>query len=55
LADKLHAAPLSRAESQEVARRRRGRNIAMLVALLAVCALFYLITLAKLGGHAGAG
>ena len=41
--------PLSRAESAELVRRRRGRNIAMLVALCALCALFYVITLVKLG------
>jgi hypothetical protein len=32
----------------EFARRRRGRNIAMLVLLLAVCALFYAITVVKM-------
>jgi hypothetical protein len=44
--------PLSRAESDDLRRRRRGRNIAMLVALLAFCALFYVITLVKLA-HPG--
>ena len=39
---------LSREDSEALARRRRGRNIAMLIALLALCALFYLITLVKL-------
>jgi hypothetical protein len=39
---------LSRDESKSLARRRRGRNIAMLIALLALSALFYLIALVKL-------
>jgi hypothetical protein len=41
-------ASLSRTESDAVARHRRGRNIAMLLALLALCGLFYLIALVKL-------
>ncbi len=41
-------APLSRAESIEFRRRRRGRNLAMLIALLALVALFYVITLVKM-------
>jgi hypothetical protein len=40
---------LSRAESDAIARRRRARNWAMLVVLVGVSALFYAITLAKLG------
>ncbi|MBV9655799.1 MAG: hypothetical protein JOZ42_14685 [Acetobacteraceae bacterium] len=39
------AAPPSPAE---YARRRRGRNVAMLVVLLAVCVLFYAITVVKM-------
>lgn len=39
---------LSREDSEALARRRRGRNIAMLIVLLAISALFYLITLVKL-------
>lgn len=39
---------LTRADSERLARRRRGRNWAMLIALLALCALFYAITLVKL-------
>ena len=42
---------MSRTESQAMARHRRGRNLAMLVALLALCGLFYLITLVKLTHH----
>lgn len=33
-------------------KRRRSRNIAMLVVLLALCALFYAITIVKLSGEA---
>jgi hypothetical protein len=42
---------LTRAQSTELGRRRRGRNIAMLVGLLALCALFYAIAIVKLSGH----
>ena len=31
-----------------LARRRRGRNWAMLIALVALCVLFYAITLVKM-------
>jgi len=41
--------PLTRAESDALTRRRRGRNIAMLIALLALSALFYAIAIVKLG------
>ena len=41
--------PLSRADSAKVARRRRGRNWAMFAALIALCGLFYAITLVKIG------
>lgn len=40
--------PLSREESDALARRRRGRNIAMLLALLALAALFYAIAMVKM-------
>lgn len=39
---------LSRADSDQVARRRRSRNWAMLIALVALCVLFYAITLVKM-------
>jgi hypothetical protein len=39
---------LTRTDSERLARRRRGRNWAMLIALLALCALFYAITLVKM-------
>lgn len=40
--------PLSKAESDAVARRRRGRNWAMFVVLLLLCAIFYAITWVKM-------
>jgi hypothetical protein len=40
--------PLSREESAEFTRKRRGRNVAMLVVLVAVAALFYAIAVVKL-------
>jgi hypothetical protein len=39
--------PLSPAEAAELRRRQRGRNIALLVALLALAALFYAISVVK--------
>jgi hypothetical protein len=44
---------LTRAESEALGKRRRGRNLAMLVALLLVAALFYAIAFVKLGGTLG--
>jgi hypothetical protein len=41
--------PLSRRESDALGRRRRGRNWMMLGVLVALVALFYAITLVKLG------
>ena len=38
---------LSRAESQIIARNRRGRNIALGLALFALVALFYALTIVK--------
>jgi ferric-dicitrate binding protein FerR (iron transport regulator) len=43
--------PLSRQDSAALGQRRRGRNLALLVALLALAALFYAIALVKLGPH----
>ena len=40
--------PLSRAESQAIKRRRRGRNWLMFAALVALVGLFYAITLVKI-------
>ena len=37
-------------EAAELRRRQRGRNIALLVVLLAVVALFYAISIVKLSG-----
>ncbi len=39
---------LTRDDSERLARRRRGRNWAMLVALVALCVLFYAITVVKM-------
>jgi hypothetical protein len=48
--DGVLAAPplLTRAQSDELGRRRRGRNIAMLIALLVVSGLFYALAIVKL-------
>ena len=46
--DEPLAPHLSRRESDAVARRRRGRNLALLAALVLVVALFYAITIAKM-------
>jgi len=43
--------PLTRTQSAELGRRRRGRNLAMLVVLLSLCGLFYAISIVKLSGH----
>ena len=42
---------LTREESNALAKRRRGRNIAVMVALLALTALFYAITVVRMGAH----
>lgn len=39
---------LSRAESEALGRRRRGRNLAMLIGLVALAAIFYAIAMVKL-------
>jgi hypothetical protein len=39
---------ITRAESDAIARRRRGRNWMMLVALVALSVLFYAIAVVKL-------
>jgi len=38
------------AEAELLVKRKRGRNIAMMVALLCLAALFFAITLVKLSG-----
>ncbi len=40
--------PMSRDDSEALARRRRAKNYAMLVALLGLVALFYAIAMARL-------
>lgn len=42
--------PMSDEETAALLRRRRGRNIGMLVVLIALVAIFYAITMAKLTG-----
>ena len=39
--------PLSPAEAVELRRRQRGRNIALLIVLLALAALFYAIAVVR--------
>ena len=41
--------PMSRSDSTQVAQRRRGRNWALFGVLIALCGLFYAITLVKIG------
>jgi hypothetical protein len=38
--------------TDEQKRKRRGKNIAVMVALLALVALLYVITLVRIGGNA---
>jgi hypothetical protein len=40
--------PMNRSDSELLMRRRRARNWAMLVVLVALCVLFYAITLVKM-------
>ena len=41
-------------DAREFSRRRRGRNVAILLALVAICILFYAVAMVKLASH-GAG
>ena len=43
--------PLTRAQSDELRRRRRGRNWAILLALLALAVLFFAMTIVRMGHH----
>ena len=43
-----HLEPMPVMTSAEAAKRRRGRNIAIMVALFALVALFYAITIVKM-------
>ena len=47
--------PMKPDEAVDFRRRRRGRNVAILVALVAICVLFYAIAMVKLAevGHGG--
>nr|WP_321983657.1 hypothetical protein [uncultured Lichenicoccus sp.] len=40
--------PMPPAEAREFVRRRRGRNIALLLALVALCLIFYGLSMVKL-------
>ena len=42
---------LSRADSDLLNRRRRGRNWVMVIALAALVVLFYAIAIVKMSGH----
>ncbi len=42
-------------QAAEFRRRRRGRNIALLIVLLALAVLFYVLAIVKLGGQHGGG
>lgn len=46
-------AGMSAEEKALFIRRRRGRNLAMMLVLVALVVLFYFITLAKIAGGAG--
>ncbi|MBV9756754.1 MAG: hypothetical protein JO047_06845 [Alphaproteobacteria bacterium] len=43
--------PLTRAQSDELRRRRRGRNWAVLLSLLALSLLFFGMTIVRMGHH----
>jgi hypothetical protein len=38
-------------DGEEFIRRRKARNRAMLVVLLGLCVLFYVMTIARMGGN----
>ncbi len=48
--DPKRLAPLNRTDSAMMGKRRRGRNIAMLIVLLLLVALFYAISMVKMAG-----
>lgn len=43
--------PLTPAEAAELKRRQRGRNIALLIALVSIAALFYAIAVVRFKVH----
>ncbi len=49
--DEAFPPPLSPEAAAELRRRQRGRNIAMLVVLIAVAALFYAIAVVRFKVH----
>jgi hypothetical protein len=42
--------PMRPDEAREFRRRRRGRNIALFLALIAVCLIFYGLAMVKMAG-----
>ena len=42
--------PDGASDTDPVRRRRRGRSVAILIALFGICALFYAITIVKMAG-----
>ena len=38
-------------DAEEFVRRRKSRNRAMLLVLLGLCVLFYVMTIARMGGN----
>lgn len=42
---------MSEQDGKEFVRRRKSRNRAMLLVLVALCVLFYVMTIARMGGH----
>ncbi len=42
--------PMRPDEAREFKRRRRGRNVALLLALVALCLIFYGLSIVKLAG-----
>ena len=46
---------LSRSESETLNRRRRGRNVALLIGLIAIAAMFYAIAIVKMANPLGHG
>lgn len=49
--NEIEKVPLSREESAALARRRRGRNWALLIVLVAVVGLFFAMSLVKMSGQ----
>ena len=52
--DEQFPPPMPPAQAREFTRRRRGRNVAIMVALVVLCLMFYAIAMVKLA-HPGGG